>query len=118
MSLVRVGGVTWEGVVVVVETGQVRSLKKYLRKGSLSQPGKVKRIDDDEVDLDLLLAKPVDALAREPAGIVLLHVENPQRLLGRAVSSHLVVNLVAEYGNLLWYKGKKCSPFVRPLTTQ
>ena len=118
MSLVSVGGVTWGGVVVVVETGQVRSLKKYLRKSSLSQPGKVKRIDDDEVDLDLFLAEPVDALAREPARVGLLHVADSQRLLRRAVSSHLVVNLVAEYGNLLWYKEKKCSPFVRPLTTQ
>ena len=106
MSLVSVGGVTWGGGAVDIETGQVRSLKEYLRKGSLSQPGKVKRIDDDEVDLDLLLAEPVDALAREPARVVLLHVANPQRLLGRPVSSHLVVNLVADYGNLLWYSGK------------
>ena len=104
------------GDVILIR--KVRSLKEYLRKSSLSQPGKVKRIDNDEVDLDLLFAEPVDALAREPARVGLLHVANPQRLLGRPISSHLVVNLVAEYGNLLWYKGKKCSPFVRPLTTQ
>ena len=101
VSLVRLGGVTWGSVVVDIDTGQVRSLREYLRKGSLSQPGKVKRIDDDEVDLDLLLAEPVDALAREPARVGFLHVADPQRLLRRPVSSHLVVNLVADYGNLL-----------------
>ena len=84
---------------------KVRSFKIYLRKSSLSQPGKVKRVDDDEVDLDLLLAKPVDALAREPARVVLLHVADSQRLLRRPISSHLVVNLVAEYDNLLWFRG-------------
>ena len=93
---------------------KVRSFKIYLRKSSLSQPGKVKRVDDDKVDLDLLLAEPVDALACEPARVGLLHVADLQRLLGRPVTSHLVVNLVAEYCNLLWYSGKVltiCSPF-------
>ena len=38
-------------------------MKKYLWKSPLRQAREVNGVDDDQVDLDLLLAKAVDALA-------------------------------------------------------
>ena len=65
----------------------------YLRKSSLRQAREVKRVDDDQVDLDLLLAKPVDPLAGEPPRVRLVNVPDPERLLRRPVPGHLVIHL-------------------------